>query len=491
MTSPAPKLLSFTNSIILREVMLLTFVTSFLITSAFSFYNAYNTYIEGEKEILVQVNAIEHALEPQLINALWDFNKESVKRMLQAFIENSNIARAEVVESDLNASENSGLKADGATLAYPLVINNKEGRKHLGILRIFISREHFVASIKDNIILMFFQNFIRFFITAACLIYMFNRMIVSPVRKIQTSTKEFNDKHLSEILGNKMINQSESKKNELEHLHSEIHLLQENFKIAFATQKQSEDMRIKIEIELEKEQQKKYINQRLEVIGQITSQVAHDFANLILIINGKAKILESHLSDADDLKQVNDIKTATGKSHALVKKLLSMTRMQKSSLAYFNPNQALYDINELLKSSVGGSIHFSIIADENDSLIHAEPSNFENVVMNLCINARDAMPEGGNIEILVESFTKEEKELTVVSVRDTGHGIPEEIQEKIFEPFFTTKSLERGSGLGLSQVMDFVKESKGTLELESSSGGTTFKLIFPNLAKENKFKLGA
>jgi signal transduction histidine kinase len=474
--------LTFSNSILLRQVILFAFVVSGLVSILFTVFNSYNRYKDSQIEIVKEVTTIEAAMEHQLETSMWGVDKESVQDILKVLAGNPNVAAVWISDSDFKYNEvKSGLPSDWRNLNFPLAYaKTLNSKKHLGTLNISLSKTKFLSELSSKILIGLAQNLMRFLIITVCLIWLFNKKIISPVRKIQLMTNEFNEKHLTPILGLELKNAAKSDDSEIEILFKDIHLLQENFKTAFITQKKSEQDRIEVEIQLEKERQKLVLALRLETIGQITTQVAHDFGNLIMIINGKTKRLDDRLTDPDDLKQTDAIRKATSRAHSLIKKILSMTRMQKMEAVLIDPFKNLVEIQDLLKISIGSDNLLNIESDGSEQMILVEASAFENVIINLCVNARDAMPGGGEINIAIKSVKRNNLDFVSISVEDNGSGIPEDIQLKIFDPFFTTKSAGKGTGLGLSQVQDFVKNVGGSLVLNSGKNGTCFTLYLPN-----------
>ena len=482
MISTSQQTLNFKNSPLVRQVIFIAFMATCGVFAVFSAFQAYSTYSEGQIEIVKQVNNLERTVENQLESSLWGMDKESVSQILKVVVSNPNISAARIVSSDLPLTEiKAGNTDNWITLDYPLIhFNQSNKQKDLGVLKLTLTKSKFLRDLEINLIYSLMQNFVRFIVISFCIVWLINKKIIDPVRKIQLMTKQFNEDHLSPILGTKMTTNVDSTKSELDSLHNDIHLLQENFKKAFELQKKSEEARFEADMQLEKERQKLMLAQRLETIGQITAQVAHDFANLIMIINGKTKALDNRLTDEADLRHTEAIRKATTKASRLIKKILSMTRLQKAEPVLFDPFQSIIDMQDLLKISIGAEILLNVETDGASGMIHVEPSSFENVIINLCVNARDAMPAGGKIGIEVKNVIKNYQDFVSISVRDTGTGIPEEIQMKIFDPFFTTKGVGKGTGLGLSQVQDFVKNVGGSLELSSCSEGTCFTLYLPN-----------
>ncbi|MDD4974348.1 MAG: ATP-binding protein [Bacteriovorax sp.] len=478
------KALTFSNSILLRQVILFAFFVGASVSLLFTVLNSYNHFKDGQVEIVKEVTTLEAAMKHQLEISMWGVDKESVQNILHVLAGNPNVAGVWITDTDMDFKYNevkSGLTADWLVLNFPLAYSKTlNDKKKLGTLKISLSKTKFLSKLRSNIFIGLIQNLTRFLIVTIFLVWSFNKKIISPVRKIQIMTNEFNEKHLKPILGVELTNTTKSNESEIETLFKDIHLLQENFKTAFAMQKKSEEERIEVEIQLEKERQKLVLALRLETIGQITAQVAHDFGNLIMIINGKTKKLDDRLTDPDDLKQTEAIRKATTRAHSLIRKILSMTRMQKAEAVLIDPFKCLADIQDLLKISIGGDNLLNIESDGSEQMILVESSSFENVIINLCINARDAMPGGGEINIVIKSLKKNNQEFVSISVEDNGSGIPEDIQLKIFDPFFTTKDAGKGTGLGLSQVQDFVKDVGGFMVLKSGKNGTCFTLYLPS-----------
>lgn len=472
----------FSTSHLVRQVILVVFFVSLTVFAAFSAFTSYSFYTDGQKNIVAEINYLEKVIEGPLKNSLWGVDSESVTEILNVLAKNPNVAKAEIIDSEGKSTMvSSGLSSDWRVLEFPLQYHRASFMtKHLGNLKISLSKNKFDHDLYSNIILSCVQNMVRFVVLAVCIIWLFNRQVISPVREMQYMTNEFNEEHLSPLLGNNFSKSHRNSKSEIGSLHDDIHYLQENFKTAFEMQKKAEGERLEIELQLEKERQKLLLSQRLETIGQITAQVAHDFGNLIMIINGKANILDKRLTEEDDLKQTQAIRKATAKAHSLIKKILAMTRTQKAEPVLMNPFNSLIEIQDLLKISIGSEISLTVETDGNENIIMVEPSGFENVIINLCVNARDAMPGGGRIGINIKSVLKNNQDFVAISVEDTGQGIPEEIQVKIFDPFFTTKAVGKGTGLGLSQVQDFVKTYDGSLELSSCAEGTCFTMYLPN-----------
>lgn len=478
------KLAFISNSPLVREVVFLAFALCVVAFTIFAAYTSYSFYTDGQKSIVRELNDVEKVIEIPLKNALWGVDAEATREILNVMVKNPHVAQAWIegtATSHYVAS--SGLEGDWLTLTYPLTYQgNTPGQKHLGVLKLTLSKAKFHEDLKQKILFSSLQNIFRFIVLSCCVIFVFNKKIINPIRKIQSMTKTFNEVHLSPILGEQPSPSVDKTISELESLYREIHVLQENFKSAFEMQKKADEARVEVERQLEKERQKLLLAQRLDTIGQITTQVAHDFGNLIMIINGKTKALDKRLVNEDDLKQTEAIRKTTTRANTLIRKILSMTRTEIAESSLIDPFTSVIEIQDLLKISIGGEISLSVETDGNCGMIFVEPASFENVIINLCVNARDAMPHGGKIAITFKTQMRNHQEFVAISIKDSGQGIPEDIQSKIFDPFFTTKAAGKGTGLGLSQVQDFVKSVGGSLELTSGNEGSCFTLYLPNKA---------
>ncbi len=233
--------------------------------------------------------------------------------------------------------------------------------------------------------------------------------------------------------------------------------------------------------------------QKMEAIGRLAGGVAHDFNNLLMIIRGCAELLEHHKSQPEKfgayLKQIND---ATSIAASVVQQLLMFSRKQAPERGALDFNSVLRDLRKMLPRLLGEDIH--IIFNPGPALekVTADRAQMEQIVLNLAVNARDAMPEGGTLTIETCNTHLESPRLepcsvelpagnyVVLAISDTGSGMDAEIQAHIFEPFFTTKERDKGTGLGLATVYGIVKDSGGHISVESAAGkGSTFRIYFP------------
>jgi len=247
------------------------------------------------------------------------------------------------------------------------------------------------------------------------------------------------------------------------------------------------------DITASRETERKLIeSQKLEAIGKLTGGVAHDFNNMLTVITGTTETLVSRLRNQPDLVAVARlIDDAAERCGELVKHLLAFARKQPLRPHNVDLNKAVLDVAKLLRPTLGQQIEIGTVLGKDVSPAHIDPSQLANAVINMAINARDAMPDGG--KLLLETANVELDEAyaaanpgvqagpyVMLAISDTGTGMNPEVRERVFEPFFTTKAVGHGSGLGLSMVYGFVKQSGGHIRIYSEEGhGTTIRLYLP------------
>lgn len=255
------------------------------------------------------------------------------------------------------------------------------------------------------------------------------------------------------------------------------------------------DARAAAEAALLQQQQRFAEAQRLESLGQLTGGVAHDFNNLLTVIVGSADALLSRVS-SELRPRVDAILYAADNATALIKQLLAFSRRQALQLAPVDVNVTVAAMEEMLSRSIGARVETEFVLAPNLWRAYADRAQIESALLNLAINARDAMPEGGKLTIethnahLDEHYAAQNAEVkagdyVALAVTDTGTGMTPEVRERAVEPFFTTKEVGKGSGLGLSMIYGFARQSKGHVKIYSEVGrGTTVRLYLPRAVHE-------
>jgi PAS domain S-box-containing protein len=238
---------------------------------------------------------------------------------------------------------------------------------------------------------------------------------------------------------------------------------------------------------------------KMEAVGRLAGGVAHDFNNLLTVINGYSELLLQRLGENSPMrKDVEEILQAGNQAGALTRQLLVFSRKQVLQPKVIDLNMVVSKTGKMLRRLIGENIEFRTILAEGLGRVKADEGQVEQILLNLAINARDAMPGGGELTIetanvvLGETFAKDHPSLipgphVLLSVGDTGSGIPDEIRGHIFEPFFTTKGLGKGTGLGLATVYGIIQQSQGHLGFDTEAGkGTTFRIYLPRVDAESE-----
>ncbi|MEA2863085.1 MAG: hypothetical protein QOC84_1041 [Bradyrhizobium sp.] len=236
---------------------------------------------------------------------------------------------------------------------------------------------------------------------------------------------------------------------------------------------------------MEKMQQQLAQSQKLDALGQLTGGVAHDFNNLLMVITGSVNALKKAAEgNPKALRAVQAIESATQRGAALTGQLLTFARRQNVHPQTVEIRERIWSMREILDTGLGSAVELEIEADDGVWPVTVDSAELETALVNLVINARDAMPQGGMVTVQAGNVFIDDGvrkgDYVAITVKDTGTGIPRDILEKVFDPFFTTKPVGKGTGLGLSQVHGFAHQAGGTVAVESELGkGTAFTIYLP------------
>jgi len=237
-------------------------------------------------------------------------------------------------------------------------------------------------------------------------------------------------------------------------------------------------------------------SQKMEAVGQLAGGIAHDFNNLLTIILGYSELLGARIVEGDELREAVDaITDASSRAAELTRQLLAFGRKTMLQPRILDLNTTIADTTRMLRRLLGDSVRCELVLGDGIALVRVDPGQLDQVLINLAVNARDAMPDGGTLAMLtaeVELDASDAARLEVspgpyvmIEVVDTGVGMSAEVRAHIFEPFFTTKGIGSGTGLGLATVFGIVRQSGGSIDVESEPGrGSTFRIYLPVASDE-------
>ncbi len=296
----------------------------------------------------------------------------------------------------------------------------------------------------------------------------------------------------NERIINRLQEQVEELEIKLKHTQNDFDLTKQDFE---ATQEQYFETLLQIQ---KQEQEQKRLHsvlrhsQRMEAVGLLAGGIAHDFNNLLTVFQVTIEIMMNHADRSDPLfKHVDQLNRAVGRASALTNQLLVFSRKQVLQPRVMNINHIVKEVSEMLRRLIGENIEVDMFLEEDLGNVKADPGQIEQVLLNLIINARDAMPNGGKLTIETCNIEFDDVYLNshpdvnegshvMLAVSDSGVGMDKITQEKIFDPFFTTKDKESFSGLGLAMVWGIVRQSDGQIWVYSEPNlGTTFKIYLP------------
>ncbi len=355
---------------------------------------------------------------------------------------------------------------------------------------------------------LIYENIFMFLVLSMVLIILIYRIVFVPLREFMDATREISEGNTqyrvnvktSDEFGkfSKLFNEMlDDINNKNEMLKNQSQQLEKKVK---ERTKSLEEAKYKLEDaydELRSKQNELLLAQKMEAVGRLAGGVAHDFNNMLTVIVGHSEYLLMSLKQDDSHRSsVEEILNAAKKSGSLTHQLLAFSRKQVLQPIVLDLNTLIMDIEKMLHRLIGEDINLVTILEPELGRVKADVGQMQQVIMNLAVNARDAMPLGGKIIIETSNIYLDEEyagyhipakpgSYVLLAVSDTGTGMDKETQSHIFEPFFTTKKLGKGTGLGLSTVYGIIKQSDGYIWVYSESGhGTTFKIYLPRVGED-------
>ena len=218
--------------------------------------------------------------------------------------------------------------------------------------------------------------------------------------------------------------------------------------------------------------------QKMEAIGHLAGGMAHDFNNTLTAVGGFASLIAMEADDPEIRDHAETISASVDRARSLTGQVLAFARRSRLQPQVVDVRTVVDTLEPILRRLLGPTVDVSAVAPPRDAVVHVDPGQLEQAILNLALNARDAMPEGGRLDVTIGRAA--DPDVVTITVADTGTGIPAAIHDRVFEPFFTTKERGHGTGLGLAMVFGFVRQSGGTVDLRSEPGrGATFEIRLP------------
>ncbi len=446
---------------------------------------SYRQYRDRISFIESELSSIVESSKPFIEETLWIMDTRLLNLVLHGFLLNSDIVFAQVTD------ENGKVIASYGTLdtnhdivkIVPLYYRNEGKNIFLGKLTIAASKASAYREAKSSVIITLFQSLLLMSMLSLSIIYLFWHHVSRHLIKIQQYTRRltFEDPQEPLVL-DRPINKH-TKDDELASVVDAINLMYSKAIEAYRKLEKETSEKIKL-------QQQFLHAQKMETIGRLAAAIAHDFNNVLSVIMGYSELLLATLPPNDPAcEKIRRIHDAGSKAATLTRQLLAFSRKQVLEKKIISINALIQNFLKIWGKMVGEDIAITTRLSEKGCVVEADPSQIEQVIMNLIVNARDAMPNGGEITIETaevefdERFADRHPEVkpgryVLIAISDTGEGIDEDILPKIFDPFFTTK--KQGTGLGLSTVYGIVRQHNGYIYVYSEKGkGTTFKIYLP------------
>ncbi|MDC7233911.1 MAG: response regulator [Spirochaetales bacterium] len=455
-------------------------VVSFLFIGLSSAVQIFRAYDMSTKEKNDRLDFIENQFTASLSESLYNLDEPMTHVQMESILQLKSIARVEITEfrgkKIVKYTAGSPVQQEEEEFVYTLVYQDgPDGPILLGKLYVYIDSSSTLHEIQNRILSIIGINLILLFLIISSLVILIHRLVTRPLLKIV---------HFSEAMKLEKLNRELvlDRKRRL-FPPDEFDQLQEALNAMNRRLSESLEENEKIQTE-KKELEEQYLQtQKMESLGRLAGGIAHDLNNLLTPIIGF-----SELSMEDTGKEkiyIKEINKAGIRAARLVKKLLVFSRKHDTNNEFLNLNSLIRDFYQLLRASIHENIEIILNLDESLKPVYTDMVHIEQILMNLAVNARDAMPDGGILTISTCQTVAGGEDFVTLKVRDTGTGMSGETANLIFEPFYSTKG-ESGSGLGLSTVYGLVKQHNGEISVSTKLGeGSCFQIIFP-LSKEKE-----
>ena len=452
-----------------------------------SFIISYQQYKNRVSFLKSELDNIVGSNESFIEESLWILDTRLLNLVMQGFLVNGDIVFAQITDDNGQTIVSYGtLDSDNVIIKTIPLFHQDEGKNiFLGKLTVAASKLSAVREAESSIMITLLQSLLLMSIISVSIIYIFWHLVSRHLITIQQYTRRITFKERQEpLVLDRPVNRH-TKDDELASTVDAINFMYSKAIEAYRKLENETSEKIKLEQQLLQVQ-------KIESIGRLAAGVAHDFNNVLSVIIGYSDLLLATITANDPIREkIKRIHESGSQAATLTRQLLAFSRKQVLEKKVISINTIIRNFLKILGKMVGEDIVITTYLSEENCTVEADPGQIEQVIMNLIVNARDAMPNGGEIIIetaevqLDQHYVNKRNEVkpgpyVLMAFSDTGEGMDEKVLSKIFDPFFTTKEHGKGTGLGLATVYGIVKQHDGYIYAYSEKGrGTTFKIYLP------------
>ncbi len=470
-----------------RRFAFYTTVIGAIMALILSFIISYQQYQERIAFLKKELDTVVTANKSFIEESLWILDTRSLGLVMKGYTLNGDIVFFQITDENGKVVVSRGVSdpANNIVKRVPLYHHDKGRNIFLGTLTVEASKQSAFRKARSFILLALIQSMLLMFTLSVAIIFLFHHLVSKHLIAIKRYTEGITLGEQQEPLILDRPFNGHTKDDELSSTVDAINLMCRKIFDAYKDLEEHTEERIKLERQLQQAQ-------KMETIGRLAGGVAHDFNNVLTSILGYSELLLMEMDDDDPHREfVEIIHSAGEKASTLTRQLLAFSRKQILEKKVVCINTLIKDLLKILGKMLGDDVEIQTSLEAKQGLIEADPGQMEQVLMNLCVNARDAMPKGGTIIIETKDVTFHEDhpdlpsdlkpgDYVMLAVTDTGVGMSKEVQEHIFDPFFTTKEEGKGTGLGLATVYGIIKQHGGYIYVHSEEGkGTTFTIYLP------------
>ena len=470
-----------------KRFALYTIIIGAIMALTLSFLISYQQYKNSLSFLKKELNTIVTSNKSFIEQSLWILDTRALGLIVKGFLLNNDITFAQITDENGNVVISFGNPQSKNVIKKTVSLYYHDNGKDifLGTLTVEASKRSAFKKARSLILVTLLQSTLLMFILSVAIIFLFHNLVSRHLIAIQRYTRSITLGVQQEPLTLDRPNNKHTQEDELSSTVDAINLMRRKIYEAYQNLEKQTSEQIKLERQLQQAQ-------KMESIGRLAGGVAHDFNNVLSVIIGYSELLLNQIPPDDPIYgKIKAIYDAGSKASALTRQLLAFSRKQLLERKVISLNTIIKDFLKIFAKIVGEDIVFTTYLSPESCTVEADPGQIEQILMNLIINAKDAMPNGGEIIIetavvqLDESYIEKHMEVkpgqyVLLSISDTGEGMDEDVKSKIFDPFFTTKEQGKGTGLGLATVYGIVKQHGGYIYVYSEKNkGTTFKIYLP------------